>query len=51
MKYSLAINALLGYASAGPPEELVKSMPRMNNEEDFDYNMWSGYIPIPETTK
>tara|TARA_B110000285_G_scaffold226320_1_gene285901 strand:+ start:115 stop:489 length:375 start_codon:yes stop_codon:yes gene_type:complete len=36
---------------AGPPEELVKNLPRMNGGEDFDYNMWSGYVGIPDTTK
>lgn len=51
MYKSLAVNALLGIASAGPPEELVKNLWRMNDGNDFDFNMWSGYVNIPETTK
>jgi len=45
------INALIGVAVAGPAAELVKNMPRMNGGQDFDYNMWSGYVNIPDTTK
>jgi hypothetical protein len=37
--------------AAGPADELVKNLWRMNDDRDFDYNMWSGYINIPKTTK
>ena len=37
--------------AAGPADELVKNLWRMNDGMDFDYNMWSGYINIPDTTK
>jgi len=48
---NLVISTLIGSALCGPPEELVKNMPRMNGGNDFDFNMWSGYINIPGTTK
>jgi len=48
---TLLINALIGVVLAGPKTELVKNLPRMNGGKDFDYNMWSGYVGIPETTK
>ena len=51
MVSKLVINALIGGALAGPAADLVKNLPRMNNGQDFDYNMWSGYVGIPNTTK
>ena len=51
MVSKLVINALIGATLAGPAAELVKNLPRMNNGQDFDYNMWSGYVDIPQTTK
>jgi len=51
MLSTVLINALIGVVLAGPSGDLVKNMPRMNGGADFDYNMWSGYIDIPDTTK
>ena len=51
MNSKLVINALIGLAVAGPQEDLVKNLWRMNDGMDFDFNMWSGYIPIKDTTK
>ncbi len=45
------ISTLIGLVFSGPSADLVKNLWRMNGGNDFDYNMWSGYINIPDTTK
>lgn len=42
--------ALLGLASAGPVEDIVYSLPGMNLNA-MDTRLWSGYIPIPKSSK
>jgi len=48
---SFAVMALLGMTNAAPEEDRVRSLPDMNGGAEFDFKMYSGYVPIPETTK
>jgi len=46
------LNAVLGFLAssvmAAPAEELVPSLPEM---ETFPYNVYSGYVELPSSTK
>lgn len=48
---AIATIALLGMTSAYPVEDFVPFLPEMNDNKPFDFKMYSGYLPIPETTK
>jgi carboxypeptidase C (cathepsin A) len=47
-RVSIVILALLGLIKAKPADEFVKSLPGM---ADFDFGVYSGYVPIKGTTK
>ena len=45
---SIATLFLLGLIAAKPADELVKELP---GQATFDFGVFSGYVPIPGTTK
>lgn len=43
--------AFLGSSIGAPVNELVTNMPLMNNGNDFDFKMFSGYINYQNSSK
>ena len=51
---SLAVAFLFGYTQvckAAPLNEIVKTMPLMNDGNNFDFKMFSGFIQFPSSSK
>ena len=50
MKFA-ALALLSSSAMAKPMEDWVPSLPQMNGDQPFDFNVFSGYVDITDTTK
>ena len=51
LKKTLALVGLLSVAFAEPVEDRVYGMPKMNNDKNFPFKMYSGFLPVIGTTK
>ena len=48
LKY-FALSIALGLTKAKPSAERVNSLPSINGGNPFNYEMYSGYLKIPDT--
>lgn len=51
MLKALALIVLLAVSYSAPVEDLVESLPEINDGKPFPFKMYSGYLDIPGTEK
>lgn len=48
---TIALLSLAAFAYAAPVEDLVESLPGMNDDKPFPFKMYSGYLAVAGTTR